>query len=151
VKTWFRDGDRAALLARIDRLSPESTARWGRMTAREMVCHLADLVRVALREKRCEPLGLPLSWPGISSLVVWVLPWPRGVPTAPELNPKQGMTAPSEFERDRKELLALLQRFSEYPVDAEFGPSPAFGRMRRPSWGRFMWRHVDHHLRQFGV
>jgi hypothetical protein len=151
VKTWFDAHDRAMLLERVERLTRDRSPRWGRMNAHEVVCHLADLVRVALHEKTCEPLGLPLSWPVISTFVVWVMPWPRGVNTAPELRAGLGMTSPMEFERDKRELVSLLRRFSEHPVDRGFGPSPAFGRMSRATWGRFMWRHLDHHLRQFGL
>jgi hypothetical protein len=151
MKTWFDPRDRAAILQRVERLTADRVPRWGRMNAQEAICHLADLVRVALNEKRCEPLGLPLSWPVISTFIVWIMPWPKGVDTAPELRPGLGMTSPTEFDRDRRELVALLQRFSDHPVDRAFGPSPAFGPMGRASWGRFMWRHLDHHLRQFGL
>ncbi len=75
MQNWFEPADRALLLARLDRLSPGHTARWGRMTVQQVVCHMADLVRVALGEKPSAPMGWPTAWPGISWLAVWVLPW----------------------------------------------------------------------------
>ena len=151
MKHWFDAREREALLARVHRLSADSTARWGRMNVQQVVCHMADLVRVALGEKISAPLGLPLGWPGLSWFVVWLMPWPRGVPTAPELRAGTGMTAPGDFARDKEILLELLDRFTAFPAERQFSPSPAFGPMSRAMWGRFMWRHVDHHLRQFGV
>jgi hypothetical protein len=61
------------------------------------------------------------------------------------------MTAPVEFARDKEELVRVLEQFTSYPPEREFAPSPAFGRMGRATWGRFMWRHMNHHLTQFGV
>ncbi len=56
----------------------------------------------------------------------------------------------TEFEPDKQALLAVLGRFSETPRRAVLAPSPVFGPLSRRGWGRLMWRHVDHHLRQFG-
>ncbi len=121
------------------------------MTVQQVVCHMADLVRVALGEKPSAPMGWPTAWPGISWLAVWVLPWIKGVPTAPELRAGTGMTEPGEFARDTEELVRVLEEFTSRPPGQEFAPSPAFGRMSRATWGRFMWRHMNHHLTQFGV
>ena len=106
---------------------------------------------MALGQKDAKPLRTPLGLPGISDAVVWVLPWPKGAPTAPEFLPGTGMTTPTDFERDKAALVDVLRQFSEREVTSSFSPSPVFGRLSRRAWGRLMWRHLDYHLHQFGV
>jgi hypothetical protein len=151
MKNWFNAADAADLLRRLERLTPEAKPRWGRFTPGALVCHLADPVRVALGEKQAKRLNTFLAAPGISHLAVWILPWPKGAPTAPEFLPDHGMTSPTEFERDKHTLVDVLQRFSRVPRDQPLAPSPGFGRLSRGAWGRLVWRHLDHHLRQFGL
>lgn len=151
MKNWFNLSDRTALLARLDKLSADRPALWGRMTAHQVVCHLADPIRVALGDRTAQRVRTVFGWPGIGLLTVWLFPWPKGAPTAPEFLAGRGMTSPSEFEKDKQTLLELLQRFSDFSEGKELGASPVFGVLNRRSWGRLMWRHVNHHLGQFGV
>ncbi len=140
---------RAACRERIRRLDPNARAKWGRMTARQMVCHLNDSFRVGMGEKYASPATNILQ----RTLIKWValrapIQWPHGVPTRPEIEQGVGGTPPAEWERDRAELLALIDAFAERQT---FGVHPAFGTMSRSDWLRWGYRHVDHHLRQFGV
>ena len=50
MPTLLDSTDREALLERLRRLQPSSRARWGKLTAQRMVCHLADSLRVGLGE-----------------------------------------------------------------------------------------------------
>ena len=70
--------------------------------------------------------------------------------TFPEIDPEKGDTAPSEFEADMLKLESLIRRFVETggkTLPAHY----AWGAMSKEEWGRYGYRHVDHHLRQFGV
>jgi hypothetical protein len=58
--------------------------------------------------------------------------------------------APDDFARDVAELGSLLDRFAAADP-AALHPHPVFGRLSRGEWGRWAWRHTDHHLRQFGA
>jgi hypothetical protein len=151
MKNWFNATDRTDLLRRLERLTPDAKPQWGRLTPAALVCHLADPVRVALGEKHVKPFNTLLALPGIAHLAVWVFPWPKGAPTPPEFLPGQGMTNPTEFERDKRTLVVVLGRFSNVAVGQCLEPSPGFGRLSRAAWGRLVWRHLDHHLRQFGL
>jgi len=140
---------RAACRARIQRLDPSAGPKWGRMTARQMVCHLNDAFRVGLGEKYSSPATSLLQ----RTLVKWIalhapLRWPPGVPTRPEIEQGRGGTPPGEWANDRAELLALMDAFAERRT---FGVHPAFGKMSEGDWLTWGYRHVDHHLRQFGV
>ncbi len=90
------------------------------------------------------------------SVVKWValyipIPWPRGLPTRPEMDQLIGGTAPSEFESDRERLLALIELFTSTNRDFEWTPHPIFGKMPDPDWFRWGYLHIDHHMRQFGL
>jgi hypothetical protein len=75
------------------------------------------------------------------------VPWPKGTPTARELIAR----APEGFDRE----LASLERYIDTVAGAadrrDWPEHPAFGKLSRGAWGRLGYRHVDHHLRQFGV
>jgi hypothetical protein len=151
MKNWFNELDAAGVLSRLDKLTPDAKPQWGRFTPGELLCHLADPVRVALGEKPARRVRGVLALPGLAHLVVWVLPWPKGAPTAPEFLPQQGMTNPTDFAEDKKTLLSALQRFAAIREGQRLSPSPVFGQLSRRGWGRLTWRHLDHHLRQFGL
>jgi Protein of unknown function (DUF1569) len=135
--------------ARIQRLDPEASRKWGHMTARQMVCHLNDSFYVAMGKKYASPATNVLQ----RTLVKWValrapIRWPPGVPTRPEIEQGRGGTPPGDWEHDCAELLGLIDAFANLQT---FGVHPAFGEMSQRDWMTWGYRHVDHHLRQFGV
>ena len=76
------------------------------------------------------------------------MPWPHGVKTRPEIEQGLGGTAPADWDRDRARLLQSLAEFAECRT---FGVHPIFGSMSQDDWLIWGYRHVDHHLRQFGL
>lgn len=149
MKNWFNPADADELVARLNRLTPDLRPRWGRMSPGQVLVHLADPCRTALGDKPARTLGGPLGVPGISQLVLWIAPWPKSAPTTPDFVPGTGMSNPTSFEQDRATLLGLFKRMTDHAGD--FAPNPVFGKLSRRGWGRQMWRHADHHLRQFGL
>ena len=138
------------LMGRIERLQPTSARQWGVMTPHEMLCHLADSFSAVLGDRRASSTETWVS----RTLVKWIalhtsLPWPHGVPTRPEVDPKRDGTKPVEFERDRKTVVDLIRRFVR--PDTRCGRHPGFGAMTRDEWLLWGYGHVDHHLRQFGL
>ena len=134
---------------RILRLDPNTIPKWGRMTAPQMICHLSDSFRVGMGEKYASPASNVLQ----RIFVKWValrtpLKWPPGVPTRPEIEQGRGGTAPTDWESDRAELIKVMDAFANRST---FGEHPAFGKMSQRDWLIWGYRHVDHHLRQFGV
>lgn len=140
------------MLERIAALQPGSKARWGRMSAHQMLCHLVDSYRVPMGEKSASPATGVLQ----RTLIKWValyvpLHWPKGVPTRPEIEQGVGGTPPVEFERDRDELVGLIRRFTNPRRDFQWHAHPMFGMMSDSEWQRWGYLHADHQLRQFGV
>ena len=150
MKNIFTDKEKAALISRISKITRDHRPAWGKMNAHQMIVHLADPFRVAMGEKKvmANP-GIFSKWP-LNKLIIGVLPWPKGAPTAPEFIQGTGGSPLSEFEKDREELLTLVEKFTRTEDGFEFHASPVFGKLSRRDWGRLMWKHIDHHMRQFG-
>jgi Protein of unknown function (DUF1569) len=147
MPTLFDPAARAGIRARVDRLTPESPRQWGKMSIGEMVVHVSRQLRLALGELPCEPRKTPFRNPLLKRLIIYLLPWPKGTPTAPEL--LQGV--PGTWNEDVDALRTLIDRFGARGPAGEFPEHPAFGRLNGRMWGVLGWRHLDHHLRQFGV
>lgn len=151
LRTMHDDDTRDRLRARLASLGPDTPGRWGRMDAPGMVCHLSDMFRSAMGER--EGPGV-VGGPFARSVVKWwalgaPFRWPHGFPTARQFDQERDGSSPGSFDADREELVALMDRFSD-PATV-LGAHPFFGRLTRAEWGRWGFRHTDHHLRQFGA
>ena len=160
--TLFGRSARAAIHERIDRLSPERVGQWGTMAAREMVCHAADQLRVAIGDLsvRAGPLRLrfgdrevkvppgPLRFRCFRRVLVHPLPWPKARIGA---SPEMLTTSPAEWHDDVAALHALVDRVGQKDPAERWGTDSILGRVSGQEWGLLCWRHLDHHLRQFGV
>jgi len=136
--------------ARLDKLTPDRRARWGKMSAPEMVCHLSDSFRFALNLKVASDASGVLQRTVVKWIALYVpVQWPKGVATTPEMKQGVGGTCPAEFERDKSELAKLMREFAG---QEKFSVAhPIFGRMSLWEWQRWGYLHTDHHLRQFGL
>jgi hypothetical protein len=144
--------DRDRIVERLREVTPHSSHRWGRMTSHEMVCHLADAFRIALGERKVKPGDnvfhrTALKWMALYSPT----PWPRGVSTRPEADPRRAGTPPDSFSRDVREVESLLARFLDRIAMGTLDRHPLFGPMSSWQWLRWGYLHMDHHLRQFGA
>ena len=155
-KTLHDARARAAITERIGRLSPDATPRWGSMTPGAVLCHLADAVRVTLGERRVDPAPIRFR-PIIKQLALSPIPFPRGRIRAPAgVDPERDGTAPTDFEDDREQLLAAIERYAQTPLDTTAAgftvpDPPRLGPLTARHWSFFQYKHTDHHLRQFGV
>ncbi len=150
-KTLDDPVQRAALIARLLRLAPDSPRQWGRMTSHQTVCHLSDSFRSMMSPTSITSVATPFS----RTVIKWIalqapMTWPHGVKTRPEVDQEIGGTKPVEFAHDRRMLEALIDQFAARSGE-DFQPHPMFGRLTTGEWHRWGWLHTDHHLRQFGV
>jgi hypothetical protein len=147
MKSLWEADARSELLDRLSRLTPAHRAKWGRLNAEQMLVHLADSMRMALGELKAKSRKMPLRYPPLKQLIIYVLPFPRSAPTAPELLARQ----PGEWGQEMTLLADLIERFHARPCEGPWPDHPAFGVMSGRAWGVLGYRHIDHHLRQFGV
>lgn len=132
------------------------------MSAAEMVCRVTDHPHMALGDVATEPAPLQVGIGGrrlpmgrgmlrfepVRTLMVHWLPWPRGLVGAP---PETLKSAPGERNRDVARLHALVDRAGGADSAETWGAHPVFGRLTGAEWKRICWKHLDYHLRQFGV
>ena len=144
----LNERDRAEIGSRLRSLSVSSTGRWGSMDVTSMLQHLRLSTRMALGE-----LPVPSAnkrvfqmFP-LKHLILYVFPFPKGAPTAPELKSSVSVS----FEEERAALLELLERIGTGPHEGEGPAHPLFGPLTWREWGVATYKHTDHHLRQFGA
>src|SRR5207237_4972995 len=106
-----------------------------------------ESLKMAVGELDVKSKKLPIRYFPLKQLILYVLPFPKGTPTAPEL--LAGKAEP--VDELKSELRRLIAKFSEMAGRAEWHEHPAFGTMTKNAWGVLVYRHMDHHLRQFGV
>lgn len=148
MRTILNETDRAEIDRRVRSLSVSSTPRWGSMDVVRMLQHLRLSTRMALGElpvpsanKRAFQM-FPLK-----HLILYVFPFPKGAPTAPELKPHDA----GSFEEQQAAVLELLERIGTGPREGAAPPHPLFGPMTWREWGVATYKHADHHLKQFGA
>ena len=109
MKTLLNVRDWSEVLDRLANVRPDTRPRWGTMSSHQMICHLSDSLRAALREKYISPSTSLFKRTILKPLALWVLiPWPHGFKTRPEMDQQQGGTTPVEFSSDIEELRILF-------------------------------------------
>lgn len=147
MKSVFHPAVHRELQERVQRLTSHKQPRWGKMSAAQVVAHLTDSLRMASGELEVAPKKVPIRFSPLKELVIYVLPIPKGVPTSPELIARKPGEWTAEIADLREQLNGLVERGTE-----ALAPShPAFGTLSPKQWGVVVYRHMDHHLRQFGV
>jgi len=144
----LNETDRAAIVNRMRSLSTSSIRRWGTMDVTGMLKHLHLSALMALGEmdvpsanKRAFHM-FPLK-----HLLLYVVPFPKGAPTAPKLKPVDA----ASMEEERAALLELIERLGTGPSEGAGPAHPLFGPLTWREWGVVMYKHADHHLKQFGA
>lgn len=143
----------AELVARLERVSLDSQRRWGTLTPGEMLCHLGDAAESVLGIRI--PPGPPSTNRPRTLFKLLALyspvPWPKGVPTRPGVDPRREGTKPGGFSADQARAIESLRALAIAPADRLSLSHFRFGSMSQRDWRRWAYKHVDHHLRQFGL
>lgn len=134
---------------RLNTLTPSSPRQWGKMDVAQMLAHCKVAFRVPLSEHpmKRSMLGLLVGWM-IKQKLYNDDPWKKNLPTAPEFR----ITNQKDFEKERAELAMLIHTFyTRGKGNVGKYPHPMFGSFTQDQWGQAMYKHLDHHFRQFGV
>ena len=131
MRTVLNENDLDAILNRLKSLSVSSTRRWGSMDVTGMLQHLRlsglmtiGELAVVSKSKRAFQM-FPLK-----HFILYVVPFPKGAPTAPELKPGDA----TSFEVERRTLLELLERIGTGPSDGTGPAHPLFGPLTWREW-----------------
>ncbi len=149
MKNLFDPSAAADILSRFQQLQPDSKALWGKMNVAQMLAHIQVPTQVSLGERQ-----LKRSIPGFlfgsfaKKKLLSDKPFPVGLPTDPSFL----MKGDHDFQTEKQKAFALLSKLID---GGEAGVTkathPFFGKMTASEWGILTWKHMDHHLRQFGV
>ena len=132
MKSIWETAAQRELSDRLLTLSADRRPLWGKMSAQQMVCHLTESLKMALGELPVTPKNLPLRYPPLKQLVIYLAPFPKGAPTAPELV----ITAtPNEWAGDVRTLTTLMDRFAARGPAGPPAPAGNGGPARGPSGG----------------
>ena len=147
AKSIWNADERAAVLARFDALRPDAKPEWGVMSVSQMVKHCTLPFLAAAGEMTVTPKKTPFRNWVMKKLIIYVLPWPKGAPTAIEfLNLDEG-----DLKERVAELKRVADRFAANGPGQKFAEHAAFGELTGGDWGALMHRHLEHHLRQFSA
>ncbi len=137
------------IVNRLNKLTPNVQPIWGKMNVAQMFAHCREAFKVPLSNEK-----MPRMFMGY--LLGWILkpklyndkPWGKNLPTAPNFK----ITDQRDFETEKLKLLESVAKFySSGPTLVGRFPHPFFGTLNGEQWGKSMYKHLDHHLQQFGV
>jgi len=148
MKNILNEADYSEIKNRIQQLSNTNTRLWGNLELQEMLIHCTTQLQLALGEISYKQQGPSFMR---SKLGKWLLfstiPWPKGAETPNEMNPEIASFSVTEIENEKIVLLNYLQNVRQ---QTQLKSHPFFGELTREEWSRIIYKHLDHHLKQFG-
>lgn len=138
-------------LQRINKLTPSTEAQWGKMKVDQMLAHVNVAYDMYYNKGNYPPNGF------FKKLFLKAVV--KGPVVGPKPYPKNGRTAPAfiikdrkDFSAEKKRLIDFLNRTADHGAHYFEGQeSHSFGKMSSQEWNVLFAKHIDHHLRQFGV
>ena len=137
------------IVSRIHRLQPNSQQLWGKMTVSQMLSHITQALKVVT-----EDTPPPRMFTG--RLFGWLLkkkvyddsPMQKNLPTVPSFL----VCDDKNLEQERQKILKQLKiLWAKGQNGVHYIAHPFFGKLTGEQWGIGIWKHIDHHLKQFGV
>ena len=146
LKNLFDPAVKQEIINRINKLTPDSKALWGKMNAGQMLAHLQMPIGVAdVTHQLKRTFFGRIVGPMVKSILYNEKPFKRSLPTDKSFL----MTDRKDFEKEKQKLLQMIGHFSETNIVNE--THTFFGKLTKEQWSKGTWKHLDHHLQQFGV
>lgn len=150
MKNIFNQAVVTETLNRIDKLTPETKASWGKMSVSTMLAHCNVTYELVYEDKHPKPNALMkfILKSFVKDLVVNEKPYK-----------KSSMTSPAFIIKDEREFLKEKNRLIDYITKTQqLGESyfdkkesHSFGVLTGTEWNNMFYKHLDHHLNQFGA
>lgn len=137
------------IINRIDQLTPITLSQWGKMTVSQMLLHCQQPIKVAFGTLELKPNWMLKLLFGKTAKKQVLAPgtFRRDTPTVKEFR----ITHEPNFEEAKQGLITLITDFKKGPAIIKSSKHPFFGELSAEEWDQMQWKHLDHHLRQFGV
>jgi hypothetical protein len=148
MKSVFDQSTRDELKSRINSLTNQNNAQWGKMNAFQMTKHCTmheDMVLGKIVIKRVL-IGRLIGPMMLKKVLKDGRPFDKNAPTAAQM---KTVGQSGDIEQQKKEWIARIDQYATYH-DPKF-VHPFFGPMTKEQTGFFAYKHADHHLRQFGA
>jgi hypothetical protein len=144
----FEPAAAAEIIGRIEKLQPASEAQWGKMSVSQMLAHCqAPLETYFTETKTKRTLPGILFGKMVFKQLIGNKPWKKNLPTAKNFKIKDFRN----FEEEKNKLIRAINRFSAEGYTITSFTHPFFGKLSSQEYALFNYRHLDHHLHQFGV
>lgn len=151
MKNIFEQGVTNEVIARIEQLSPETQRQWGKMSVAQMLAHLSVSYDMTYEPERfTAPTGIKkfLIRTLVKKFVTNEKPYKANGQTSPEFV----ISDARDFEKEKERLINYLTRTQALGATHFDGKeNVSFGKMNVQEWNNMFYKHLDHHLRQFGV
>jgi hypothetical protein len=134
----------------LEKLSPDSKPLWGKMSVAKMLAHCNITYEMVYDNKHPKPNFLVrfLLKTFIKSKVVGEKPFAKNLQTAPQFVVKDD----KNFEAERNRLIEYIRKTQQLGENYFDGKeSISFGKLTKTEWSNMFYKHLDHHLQQFGV
>lgn len=149
-KNIFKPEVTQEIISRINSLSNTSSALWGKMDVAKMLAHCSVTYEMVYESHHKKPNAFVrqlLKW-FIKPPVVNDKPYKKNSQTAPAFI----ISDKKEFEKEKQRLISYLQKTQELGESYfENKESLSFGKLNSKEWNNMFYKHLDHHLKQFGV
>lgn len=150
MRNLFTTADKDEIINRIDELNSASKPIWGKMSVSQMLGHCIVPIKVSLGETKLKHslIGMLLGKRFKNKMMQEDYIFTKNLPTDKNFVIK---TEP-DFYANRQGLKDVIQKVYDADKTAiSSRPHPFFGKMTAEEWGILGYKHLDHHLRQFGV
>ncbi|HEY5405625.1 MAG TPA: DUF1569 domain-containing protein [Ginsengibacter sp.] len=144
MKSIFDQSTRDELITRINSLNENSTAQWGKMTVSQMMKHCTKWDEMALGKKKYKQSFIGKLFGKIALKdMMKDEPMKKNMPTVPSFKIKEQV----DVAEEKKKWTGLLNEYKDFSNDGFI--HPFFGAMKKEDTGYMVYKHIDHHLRQF--
>lgn len=138
------------LLQRIEKLNKDSKAQWGTMSVSQMLAHCNVTYEMVYEDLHTKPNFLlkTILKTFVKPKVISEAPYEQNGRTAPQFV----ITGEKEFEKEKKRLINYMEQtvaLGESNFDGK--ESHSFGALNKQEWSNMFYKHLDHHLKQFGA
>lgn len=152
MKSLFDKDTHAEVQSRIEALSETSTPTWGKMSVGQMCTHCQKplelaMGKIALNSGKKPSFMKRLMFKLYKPLMYNDKPWSKNLPTVRDFIIKEE----KDITAEKSKLSALISEFHDYTEAHEWPKHPMFGAFTHEQWGKMQYKHLDHHLQQFGV
>ena len=138
------------LIHRINTLSPATQPQWGKMSAPQVLAHCNVTYEMIYEDKHPKPnflLRLIFKL-FVKKIVVGEKPYPKSSQTAPAFI----ITTHKDFEIEKNRLIDFINKTQSLGEDNfDNKMSHSFGVLNKTEWNNMLYKHLEHHLTQFGV